>query len=167
MRNIGIDIKSNAMKMKLKRFALKSINVIGYYGDGNAVVSFTDKAGYVWHVSNRHGTLFMLECKTGEERAWLGEVSKRSTTKNLRERYKASLDEGLDYAIVFDWLLATAKKNGELSLWKLTNFTDGEQREFDGFFLPTDSPESIAVQYDLYACQIDKNLAPRSYPSRE
>lgn len=157
MRSIEIDIKSNAMRLKLLRFTLESIAITGYYGDNIVAVAFIDRAGYVWHVSNCYGTLVLLECKTHEEKAWLDEVSKRSTTKDLHERYRAVLKEEIDYAIVFDLLLAMAKENGTLSLCKVSNVTVNERRVFDNFFTSADSPESIAVQYDLYACPIDKD----------
>jgi len=152
-----IDIKSHAMRLKLLRFTMESIAITGYFGDNIVAVAFIDRAGYVWHVSNCYGTLVMLECKTHEERAWLDGVSKRSTTKDLHERYRAILKEEIDYVIVFDWLLAIAKENGTLSLCKVSNVTVNERRVFDNFFTSTDSPESIAVQYDLYACPIDKD----------
>ena len=152
-----VDIKSHAMKMKLLRFTLESIAITGYYGDSKVAVTFIDKARYVWHVSNYYGTLVLFECETSREKAWLDEVSKRPTTKDLHERYRAVLKEDTDYAIVFEWLLAMAKRNGTLSLCKVSNFTANEKRVFDNFFSPTDSPESVAVQYDLYADPNEKD----------
>lgn len=58
--------------------------------------------------------------------------------------------EYIDYAMTFDWLLDASKKNGMLSICKLSGYVSGEKREFEKFFMPIDSPEALMIQFDLY-----------------
>ena len=146
-----IDIKSKAMALKMRRFTMKSIVITGYYGDTQASITFVDQAGYIWHVSDSYGTLISFHSKSKEDKDWLQSVSKRKTTTDLHERYRATLVEGIDYAMAFDWLLDASKKNGMLSICKLSGYVSGEKIKFEKFFMPTDSPEALMIQFDLYA----------------
>ena len=94
-----IDIKSLALKMKMRRFTMKSVAITGYYDASNASIAFIDPSEYVWHVSNRYGTILSIGVEENSKYyAWMKEVSKRKTTKDLHERYRAVLVEGIDYA---------------------------------------------------------------------
>ena len=146
-----VDIKSKAMAFKMMRFTMKSIVITGYYGDTRASITFVDQAGYIWHVSDSYGTLISFHSKSEEDKDWLRSVSKRKTTVDMDERYRATLVEGIDYAMTFDWLLDASKKNGMLSICKISGYVSGEKREFEKFFMPTDSPEFVLIQFDLYA----------------
>ena len=146
-----VDIKSKAMSFKMMRFTMKSIVITGYYGDTRASITFVDQAGYIWHVSDSYGTLISFHSKSEEDKDWLRSVSKRKTTVDMDERYRATLVEGIDYAMTFDWLLDSSKKNGMLSICKISGYVSGEKREFEKFFMPTDSPEVVMIQFDLYA----------------
>ena len=146
-----IDIKSKAMSLKMRRFTMKSIVITGYYGDTQASIIFVDQAGYIWHVSDSYGTLISFHIKSKEYRDWLLSVSNRKTTTDMYGRYRATLIEGIDYAMIFDWLLDSSEKNGMLSICKISGYVSGEKREFDNFFMPTDSPEAVMIQFDLYA----------------
>ena len=146
-----VGIKSKAMALKMRRFTMKSIVITGYYGDTQASITFVDQAGYIWHVSDSYGTLISFHSKSEEDKDWLRSVSKRKTTTDMHERYRAILVEGIDYAMVFDWLLDSSQKNGILSICKLSGYVSGEKREFEKFFMPTDSPEAVMIQFDLYA----------------
>ena len=146
-----IDIKSKAMAFKMMRFTMKSIAITGYYGDTQASITFVDSAGYIWHVSDSYGTLISFHSKSEKDKDWLRSVSKRKTTTDLHERYRATLVEGIDYAMAFDWLLDASKKNGMLSICKLSGYVSGEKIKFEKFFMPTDSPEALMIQFDLYA----------------
>lgn len=97
-----IDIKSKAMAVKLKCFALESIVMTGYYGDIQASIAFIDLFGHIWHVSNYYGAVISFHSKSEEDKDWLRSVSKRKTTTNMYERYRATLVKGIDYAMVFD-----------------------------------------------------------------
>lgn len=154
-----IDIKSLALKMKMRRFTMKSVAITGYYDASNASIAFIDPSEYVWHVSNRYGTILSIGVEENSKYyAWMKEVSKRKTTKDLHERYRAVLVEGIDYAMIFDWLACAAKNYGFLSLCKISNFTEDEKRIFTDFFLQSDSPETIIVQFELYANPNDKDV---------
>ena len=146
-----VGIKSKAMSLKMRHFTMKSIVITGYYGDARASITFVDLAGYIWHVSDSYGTLISFHSKSEEDKDWLRSVSKRKTTTDLHERYRATLVEGIDYAMAFDWLLDSSKKNGMLSICKISGYVSGEKREFDKFFMPTDSPEAVMIQFELYA----------------
>ena len=146
-----VGIKSKAMSFKMRRFTMKSIAITGYYGDTQASITFVDSAGYIWHVSDSYGTLISFHSKSEEDKDWLRSVSKRKTTTDMHERYRATLVEGIDYAMTFDWLLDASKKNGMLSICKISGYVSGEKREFEKFFMPTDSPEAVMIQFDLYA----------------
>ena len=148
-----VDIKSKAMSLKMRRFTMKSISITGYYGDARASITFVDLAGYIWHVSDSYGTLISFHSKSEEDKDWLRSVSKRKTTTDLHERYRATLVEGIDYAMAFDWLLDASKKNGMLSICKLSGYVSGEKIKFEKFFMPTDSPEALMIQFELYANQ--------------
>ena len=53
--------------------------------------------------------------------------------------------------MTFDWLLDVSKKIGMLSICRLSGHVLGEKRKFEKFFAPTDSPEVVLMQFDLYA----------------
>ena len=146
-----VDIKSKAMALKMKLFTMKSITITGYYGSPLASIAFIDSVGYLWYVIGSHGALISFNSKSEKDIDWLRSVSKRKTTTDMHERYRATLVEGIDYAMAFDWLLDTSKKTGMLSICKLSGYVLGEKRKFEKFFTPTDSPEVVLMQFDLYA----------------
>ena len=150
-----IDIKSKAMAFKMMRFTMKSIVITGYYGDTQASITFVDSSGHIWYVSDSYGTLISFHGKSEEDKDWLRSVSKRKTTTDMHERYRATLVEGIDYAMTFDWLLDASKKNGMLSICKLGGYVLDEKITFENFFMPTDSPEAIMIQFELYVNQND------------
>ena len=150
-----IDIKSKAMAFKMMCFTMKSIAITGYYGDTQASITFVDSAGYIWYVSDSYGTLISFHSKSEEDKDWLRSVSKRKTTTDMHERYRATLVEGIDYAMTSDWLLDASKKNGMLSICKLGGYVLDEKITFENFFMPTDSPEAIMIQFELYVKQND------------
>ena len=153
MTNDEIALRSTAMQLKMKRFCMKSIVVTGYYIENDyACIAFIDISGYVWHVSDCHRILVGFNNTSFDAKEWLNDISKRLTTTNMQNRYRATLVEGVDYAITFNWLQTMAKKYGDLSLCKISNYSIINDRQiFEKFFIASDTPETIIVESDLHA----------------
>ena len=150
-----IAIKSKAMKLKLLRFSMKDIVLTGYYEDDIASISFIDVTGHKWHPSTCFNGIVAFNANSNEKKQWLYEVEKRMTTKDLHERYRAVLSEDIDFAMVFDLFSMNAKKCGAIRLSRLNN--NVQPNAFDCFFMPDDTPESLMIQYDLYAKPISND----------
>ena len=158
------NIKSNAMKLKLKRFTMESVVLTSYRTSGDTTIMFVDRSGHVWDVADKFHRQVVFNATNEKHMQWLKSIEHRKTTVDLHERFRAVLHEGLDYAMCFDWLCDACKPymqemvNGiwmpvqsDVNLVKLFNTNPNEPTRFERFFTSIDTPESIAIQYDLYA----------------
>ena len=156
--------KSNAMNLKLKRFTMESIVLMSHRTNGITSIMFVDSGGHVWSVVDKFHRLVMFNATNEKRMQWLKSIEHRKTTIDLHERFRAVLQEGLDYAMCFDWLCDSCKPymqemvNGimmpvqsDVNIVKLFNTNPNEPTRFERFFTSIDTPESIAIQYDLYA----------------
>ena len=144
--------KAEAMKLKLKMFSIVQMQLIAYYGDVVGSVVLYDKAKNAWYVSSLHGTLMPFVAKTAKEKQWLKNLSKRKTAvinTSTETRFNVQLHTNIDYAICFDWLKRFSAKYSELMLVRMTMLSQSDVSTLRGFFLPTDTPEIIAIEWDL------------------
>lgn len=151
-----IPMKSQAMKMKLLRFSMKDIALTGYYSDKIASISLLDATGHKWYPNSSFNGVIAFVADSPEKQKWLAKVEKRKTTTDLHERYRAVLSEDIDFAMMFDCFSMNAKECGIIRLSTLNNI-NVQPSMFECFFMPDDTPESLMIQYDLYAKPISND----------
>lgn len=145
-------IKAKAMKLKLKMFGIVQMQLIAYYGDVVGSVVLYDKAKNAWYVSSLHGTLMPFVAKTSKEKQWLKNLSKRKIAfinTSTETRFNVQLHTNIDYVMCFDWLKRFSAKYGELMLVRMTMLSKSDVSTLRGFFLLTDTPELISIEWDL------------------
>lgn len=147
-----IHTKAEAMKMKLKMFGIVQMRLTAYYGDVVGSVVLYDKDKNVWYVSSLYGTLMPFVMKTAKEKQWLNNLSKRkiaAINARIETRFNVQLHTSIDYAMCFDWLKKLSAVHGELMLIRMTTLSQSDVSTLRGFFLPTDTPELISIEWDL------------------
>ena len=144
-------MKCKALKMKMARFCIESIAMQGHCSYGNAAsIAFIGRDERIWHIRSAANELLSFMAASSAERKWLEDMPKQQPMTSICNGYwRATLQPGDDYAHCFDWLHSCAKCYGKLSLCTLSYASFAETRDFHSFFLPTDTPESIAIEWDL------------------
>ena len=168
-----IEQKANALRLRMKRFQIKSI--VGSLHKamcGPIAVSAYDAQGRIWHVVGRNShiieTMFDDWCKLHQD--WISKLkllpyvgdigfdtqSKQTQVVDLESRIRMFFNGDEDLAMVFDWLSETSKSNysrhanGHLDLQAIGNIFQPERFLMEGFWQHTDTVESILIESDLH-----------------
>lgn len=142
---------AKAMKLKMKRFSINSIVLTAYRNDiCHASINFVGKDQHIWHAANDFNQIFSFDTEYGSATyKWIKGVELRNGTLNLHNRFRATLDEDIDFAHCFEWLLCISKES-PIKLICISGLSLVGNCDIPNFFLPTDSPESIFVEWDLH-----------------
>lgn len=143
-----INIKSHAMKLKMKRFHLTGIIVTFFYVDNSCKFEFVDSNGHMWTVQPPYLNItFGAHCE--DEERWMKSLKSRLDSKDLVNRCRVRLTTDEDYAMCFNFMLLAANANGQLNLYIKGMHPSNTKYPFPKFFSAYDTAEETLIQYDL------------------